>query len=180
MPTIPYVRQTWTDGVSQYTAARGAVQENGIFEVSYAPAVRVYHNAAQSITSATPTALAFNSERFDQAGNAADTMHDNVTNNSRLTCRYAGVYQITGNASFAANATGYRQLEIKLNNTTTIESSIDMTASGTVASRILCTTLYSLAVNDYVELIAYQTSGGGLNVDVIGNLSPEFMMVRVG
>src|SRR5262245_1380457 len=95
MPTIPYVKQTWTDGASSCNAARNNVHENGLFEISYAPAVHVTHNANQSINTATDTVLAFNTERFDQCANTADTMHDTVTNNSRLTCRYAGVYQIT-------------------------------------------------------------------------------------
>jgi hypothetical protein len=39
---------------------------------------------------------------------------------------------------------------------------------------------YSLAVNDYVECVVWQTSGGGLNILANGNYSPEFSMVRVG
>src|SRR5262252_6806646 len=118
MPTIPYVKQTWTDGASSASAARLTVIENGINDTSYAPAVRAFHNAAQSVTSGTPLALALNSERFDQAGNAADSMHDNSTNNSRLTAKYAGVYQITGNVEWAANSTGVRSLQIRLNGST--------------------------------------------------------------
>jgi hypothetical protein len=173
------VKQTWTDGVSALSAARMAVLESGIFEVSYAPAVRVTHNAAQSLTSGVDTALAFNTERYDQAGNAADTMHDTVTNNTRLTCRYAGIYKITGNIAFAANATGFRQVYIRLNGTTVLGYTLDVTASGTLASILNVTTDYSLAVNDYVELVAQQNSGGALNVTVSANYSPEFMMVRV-
>ena len=41
-------------------------------------------------------------------------------------------------------------------------------------------TLYELAVNDYVELVVYQSSGGALNVVSSGNHSPEFMMVYQG
>src|SRR6266576_1935140 len=93
---IPYVAQTWTDGVSAASAARLTVIEAGVHEAHFQPAVRVFHNAAQSLTTGVATALAFNSERFDQAGNVADTQHDTVTNNSRLTCRYAGVYLISG------------------------------------------------------------------------------------
>jgi hypothetical protein len=40
----------------------------------------VYHNADQTITNATLTAINFNSERFD-----TDAFHDNSTNNTRLT-----------------------------------------------------------------------------------------------
>lgn len=179
MPTVPYVKQTWTDGVSSASAARLTVIENGINDVSFAPAVRVTHNANQSITSGVLTALAFNTERFDQAGNTSDTQHDNVTNNSRLTCRYAGVYQITGLAAFAPNATGIRQIQIRLNATTIIASTDHIAASAGTGSELAVTSLYSLAVNDFVELMALQTSGAGLNVNQANNYTPEFMMVRV-
>ena len=179
MPTIPYAKTTHSDGQS-WTAAKANQLENGINDVSYAPAVRVYHNAAQSITtSGTPQALAFNSERYDQAGNAADTQHDTSTNNSRLTCRYAGVYSISGTAEFASNSTGFRSLLIRVNGTTFIANQSTAALSG-VATPLAVETKYSLAVNDYVELVANQTSGGALNVNSSGNYSPEFAMSRVG
>src|SRR6266566_1841720 len=95
---IPYVRQTWTDGSGGGTpisAARLAVMEEGLVDASQGPAVRVTHNTTQSVTSGVDLVLAFNTERFDQAGCASAAHHDTVTNNSRLTCLYAGVYQIT-------------------------------------------------------------------------------------
>ena len=181
MPTIPYAAQTWTDSVSDVSAARMTVIENGIKELSYAPAVRAYHNANQSITSSTATALALNSERFDQVANAADTMHDNTTNNSRLTCRYAGVYLITGTIQYAANATGSRDARIRLSTgSTTIGFARVLNTGGTNDCIVTVSTLYSLAVNEYVELLAWQDSGGALNAVAAGNYSPEFSMVRVG
>ena len=178
MPTVPYVRATHSDGQS-WSAAKANLLEAGVNDVSYAPAVRVYHNANQSITNVTLTALAFNSERFDQAGNAADTQHDTVTNNSRLTCRYAGVYQITGMVDWATNTNGGRQAQLWLNNATQIGALRLATVGSTNVCTIQVTALYALAVNDYVELKVYQDSGGALNVLASGNFSPEFMMVRV-
>lgn len=179
---IPYVKQTWADGsggATPISAARLGVLEEGILDVSQAPAVRVFHSANQSLTSATLTALAFDSERFDQAGGAASTQHDTVTNNSRLTCRYAGVYQISGTISFAFNATGVRLARIRVNGTTTVASiQVQAVTSGSNTTDIMISTLYSLAVNDYVELLGFQDSGGALNVAVSGNYSSEFMMVR--
>ena len=178
---IPYVKQTWTDGSGGGTpisAARLGVLEEGILDVSQSPAVRVTHNAAQSTTTGVDFTLAFNTERFDQAGGATSTQHDTVTNNSRLTALYAGVYHIFGNVEFAANAAGSRVLKIKLNAATVIgQARIVASASDTHALNISC--LYSLAVNDFVELVAQQSSGGNLNVNSTGNYSPEFGMVRV-
>ncbi len=179
MPTVPYVKQTWTDGVSQASAARLTVIENGIYDASLAPAVRVYHNAAQSIANNTVTTLAFNSERFDQASGVADTMHDNVTNNSRLTCRYAGVYQITAQVGWAVSAAGSRYVEIRVNNAIPIALEEKEPETTGTAMATTVSTLYAMAVNDYVEVRVFQDSGGALNVNSTGNWTPEFMMVRV-
>jgi hypothetical protein len=177
----PYVKQTWVDNnvANPTSAARMGVLETGIFDAHYPPAVCVTHNASQSITTSTNTILAFNTERYDQASNVADTMHDTVTNNSRLTCRYAGVYHITGMIEWATNTTGERIVELFLNNTTVIAR--NRLAAGSVGSIVQSASRdYSLAVNDFVEVRVFQSSGGALNVTVGANYSPEFMMVRVG
>lgn len=184
MPTVPYVKQTWTDGVSALSAARLAVIENGIYEVSLAPAVRVYHSATQSITSGTETALAFNSEIYDTAANAAATMHDSVTNNSRLTCRYAGKYHITGNIEYASNATGQRWITIRANGSAGTYLALGRgLGNGTYPTTLVVCVDLDMAVNDYVELITFQDSGGALNVQAAstgGPFSCQFMMHRVG
>jgi len=181
MAAIPYVRATHVDGQS-WSAAKANLLEAGVNDVSYAPAVRVFNNANISITaSGVAQALTFNSERFDQAGNAADTMHDTSTNTGRLTCRYAGVYWVRGNAEFAANATGMRRLGIRLNGAGNDYARYSQGNQGAGnAVPIQVDSLMLLAVNDYVELMATQDSGGALNVLATGNYSPEFMMVRVG
>lgn len=138
------------------------------------PAARVYHNAAQSIANATFTALAFNTERFDN-----DTIHDTSTNNSRLTCKTAGKYLIIGNITYAANATGVRNADIRLNGTNYIASSrIHASTAATVGVQV--SAVCELNANDYVELMAYQSSGGALDVVSGASYSPEFSMVRVG
>jgi hypothetical protein len=47
------------------------------------------------------------SERLDN-----DLIHDNAKNNSRLTCKSPGVYQVTAAGAFANSATGIRQAMI--------------------------------------------------------------------
>ncbi len=179
MPTVPFVKQTWTDGVSALSAARMTVIENGIYEVSLAPAARVYHNSTQSITTATQTILAFDGERFDHAAGVASTQHDTVTNNSRLTCRYAGNYQITASVEFASNTTGIRQVALWLNGASQIAAERTVPTTGGFPTLVNVTTLWALAVNDYVEVRIYQDSGGSLNVVPVGSTAPEFMWSRV-
>jgi hypothetical protein len=184
---IPYVKQTWADGSGGGTpvsAARLGALETGVFDAHYQPAVHVYHNATQSITNSVETALSFNSERYDQASNAADTMHDTVTNNTRLTCRYAGVYHVTGTCEFAANATGMRFGVFRVNGTAGTYLGLDrLPGHATVQVQLNVATDIALAVNDYVEFVVFQTSGAGLNVSASGasvQYGCEFMMHRVG
>jgi hypothetical protein len=136
---------------------------------------RVYHNANQSITNTTATALAFNSERWD-----TNVIHDTVTNNSRLTCKTAGIYQINGNISWATHATGLRILQMKLNGATIIAHNTVVSVGGAFQTTMVIGTTYQLAVNDYLQLEVYQNSGGALNVETGANYSPEFMMTRLG
>lgn len=137
---------------------------------------RVNHGASQSIADATHVALAFNAERED-----TDTIHDGVTNNSRLTCKTAGVYVISGNAAFAANATGARGLGIRFGGSIFLALNFLHNTGSAGAETILnVSTIYRLAVNQYVELTAYQSSGGALNVLASDNYTPEFTMARIG
>ena len=145
-----------------HTLSGGGVQDIG---------AAVTHDATQAISTGANIALAFNTERWD-----TNAIHDNVTNNSRLTCKTAGKYTINGCFSFAANATGYRQGSIRLNGTTLISISGFGAPPSPYEPRVALSCTYNLAVNDYVELMAFQDSGGNLNVQQAGNYTPEFRM----
>jgi hypothetical protein len=136
---------------------------------------RVYNTANISCATGTGVTLTFDSERYD-----TDTIHSTSSNTSRLTATTAGKYHITGQVMFANNTTGARGLVIKLNNTTELAHVRMPTVGGTDVSIVNISTTYDLAATDYVELLAYQTSGGNLNVVASGNFSPEFMMHKVG
>lgn len=116
---------------------------------------------AQSIATATHTALAFNAESFD-----SDALHDNATNNSRLTIPTGkgGKWLFSGGAEFAANATGYRQITLKKNGTTFLTVS-NQVATSVFDQELLVVDVLSVAAADYMELHAYQTSGANLNVN---------------
>lgn len=178
--TVPYVpNPAWADGSgggTPITAAKLNTLEQGLTDSHQMPSVRVTHNTTQSIANSTDSALAFNTERFDTAGGTASTMHDTAVNNSRLTCRYAGKYQITGNLQFSSSTAGTsRLLKIRVNGTTVIA---ETKAVNITFAEILITTLWDLAVNDYVELIAFQDTGAAMTLTNVSAFSPEFMMVR--
>lgn len=117
---------------------------------------RVTHSTTQSIGNTTDDTVNFDSERWD-----TDTIHDNATNNWRLTSKTAGYYLIVAEIGFAANGTGIRQVSIKYNGTPTIIARSTFASSGgSFPTRVLCSTIYFLAVNDYVFVTAFQDSGG--------------------
>lgn len=156
------------------TAAWGDAVNAAIAWLTAVPSARVYKAATQSLTNNTLTAINFDTERYD-----TDTIHDTVTNNTRLTCKTAGLYHFEGCAEFAGNATGHRSLHIRLNGSASnylAVATMPLTGSAVVAGLVVSAD-YRMIVNDYVELVAWQTSGGALNVQAGGNTySPEFSM----
>lgn len=138
------------------------------------PRARVYHNAAQAIANGGGV-VAYNSERFDN-----DVIHDTATNNSRLTCKTAGAYLIGATGEFAASAAGVRELQIRVNGATVIDVQRGPNHGAGLVARLEVTTLYEFAVNDYVEVVAYQDSGGNLNLNSGANYTPEFWMTWMG
>ena len=136
-----------------------------------APACRVFNSSAISVATGALVLLTFNSERFDNDG-----IHSTTTNTGRLTCVTAGAYLITGAFSFAASAAGsQRSGLVRLNGVTQI-GNLDAQRNGASATSLTISTIYKLAVGDYVELGVFQDTGGSLNVNASGNFSPEFAM----
>jgi hypothetical protein len=166
------------------TLAPGAVGTADIGTASVAlskfgedlPQARVTHSTSQSVNSGTDTTLAFDDERYD----FFDLLHDNVTNNSRLTNPASGTtsaFAITASVHFAANATGERTVTLMKNGATPIaRESRPAASSGPTIVNV--STLASLAGDgaQYVEVVVNQTSGGPLNVLKTDELSPEFAM----
>ena len=142
------------------------------------PQARVYHNAAQAITTGMLTPLAFNSERYDR-GTPSNNMHDTAVNNTRLVARVPGLYRVTAHVEWAAHATGKRELHLKLNGATYI-GSIGYPTEPTGVTYMTVSTEWPLTtVGDYVEVEAYQDSGGNLNVNSAASYSPEFLMTWI-
>jgi len=138
---------------------------------------RVRNSGNELLTTGVVAELTFDSERYD-----TDAYHSTAVNTTRLTVPAGldGIYSLAGAVEFAANATGVRLLRIRLNGATIIANIVQNAAGGGNTTPITIATLYQLAVGDFVELQAFQTSGGNLNVLATGNYSPEFAMQLVG
>lgn len=137
-------------------------------------ACRVYNNAAFTHNSTgNYLAITFNAERRD-----AFAMHSTITNTSRITIRVSGWYLVTGHAVFDGNATGIRRLALRVDGSTYIAATNHVAASASEGSYLTVSTLYYLAADSYVELMAYQNSGGSLDILASGNFTPELAVAK--
>jgi len=135
---------------------------------------RAFNDADIPIPDATYTYLPMNSESDD-----TDSIHDLVINNSRLTCRTAGLYLIGASIHFDANAVGGRNVMIRLNRTWDLATVVlGLDTDGHWRSPL--STLWKLNVDDYVEIRTYQNSGAPLNILFSPAHSPILWMVKVG
>lgn len=91
---------------------------------------------------------------------------------TKLVCKTAGKYLIGGCFRFEFNSVGNRFLSILLNGSSQIVVG-ESTGSSTISN---ASCVYSLAVNDYVQLVAFQNSGQTLNIVCEASFSPEFWM----
>ena len=122
------------------------------------PACFVTQSATQSLTSSAWTALTYDQSVFDSYGG-----HSNSTNNSRYTAQVAGWYLVFGCACFAANATNQRGAAVAKNGTR-IQGAAGFTQTTSLLSPATPSppTIAFLNAGDYVEVQAYQNSGGAL------------------
>lgn len=130
------------------------------------PRCRAYiPSANQTIAHATLTAMSMGAESYD-VGN----LHDNGVNPSRITVATGntGLYIFNAQATFDANATGYRTLAIYKNGSKVCETK---EFSPNAAQQTTLNLHYQdeAAVNDYYEAFVYQTSTG--NLDLIHTVS---------
>ncbi len=132
------------------------------------PAAQVTNLVDETITNADFTNLTFNSERYDSAG-----MHDNVSNNSRLTAPVAGIYLLTAQVFWDSSSVGQRTLSLATNETTV---AADLIPAGSFAEVQHVSTVAKLAAGQFVEVVVYQDSGASLKVNLAPALSPEFTM----
>lgn len=140
----------------------------------YTAGARVKATAHQTIPHNIDTIVTWDAEDFD-----TDAIHDNVTDNTRLTCKTAGKYLIGGTVLWEGNATGRRIASLKLNGVTVI-SDANLSLVGADATSFAFLTLYDLAITNYVEMQVYQTSGGDLTLRKTQSNHSRFWMQRIG
>lgn len=130
------------------------------------PVARMRQTATQTLTNGVYGAVTFTAEDFDSANG-----HSTSTNTSRYTAQsgWDGVYRLMGGLAFVSNATGNRGCHWRKNGTALAASDLMLPAcGGGSATRIPAQSIdVDLAVGDYIELWAFQGSGG--NLDTVSN-----------
>lgn len=152
------------------------VDTTGFVNSATQPRARVYRSTAQTISDTTLTALTFDTEDFD-----VGAMHDTGSNTSRLTVPTGGdgLYLIIAGISWAANATGFRELIVKKNGTTFVGGSLSQNVGAGASTAQQAVAAITLAATDYVEAFVQQTSGGALATANNPNTLDFFSIVKL-
>lgn len=116
----------------------------------------------QSIANATDVTINFGAEDYDTNG-----IHDNATNNSRLTVP-SGVTKVRlmGQMSFDTNSTGVRKVDLRRNGSSTFAGRVLVSYSTASSGRTYMqwSSPIMTVSGHYFEIRAYQDSGGSLNI----------------
>lgn len=165
--------RTWVAGEYPTAAQFNANIRDNVSFLANKPACRVYHNTTQTATNAATTYLAFNSERWD-----TDTMHDTVTNNSRITFKTAGLF-IVGGQIQCPGTTGRHALIIEGNGVTQIFQH-EWQVNGGSDTYMAGETIWKMAVNDYIRLGVFQSSGSNQTIPASTGWQADFWAVWIG
>lgn len=138
----------------------------------------VYRTTNQTLTTGVETAVQFDNEEYDTAG-----FHDNAINNTRLTVPYTGRYLVVACLRWASNGVGVRYFYFRRNGLGTAITHVkgtDYRQAIVIPDIIIITSsaIFSLNAGDYVEVIAFQNSGGNLDL-VAAGAAPNFQIHRL-
>jgi len=97
---------------------------------------------------------------YDPAG-----LHNASSTNDTIYIKQSGLYVISAQTAFAANATGSRSIRILVNTATTYDIRTVLSSGAGGKTYINGTFTRFLNTGDYIRLQGYQNSGGALNVD---------------
>jgi len=134
---------------------------SGIITTLSQASCRVYTTAGQSITNSAWNTVNWAKENYD-----TQNMHNNVTNNSRVTIptNGEGKYLVTASLSFTANATGVRGIRLQKNGTGEERRVLNQTAGASEFISTEISDVLHLLAGDYLEIAAWQNSGISLNL----------------
>ena len=124
--------------------------------ITDAPAFSAYLSADQSISTASFTKIAFDTEQFDTNSN-----YDNTTN-YRFTPTVEGYYQI--NSNMAINQSGNIMIELYKNGSWVVRGMQQYNTATATRVVNLSYLVYMNGTTDYLEIYGYQSSGTTKNI----------------
>lgn len=136
------------------------------------PMAELRQTVSQNFTTSTAAAVTFDTEDIDSANG-----HSTSSNTSRYTAVYAGWYLCSGGISFDTNATGRRFAWWRVNGVDLAGSDVGIPAGANNVTVPARTKHIFLAVNDFVELVGWQDSGG-TRASVVAGIDQPSMSVR--
>lgn len=140
-------------------------------------AVRLTNTLGETIPDNAATVLTFDVERFDTGGMFNPAAGD------RITIPVTGTYLLHGQATFNINATGVRRLLLQVNGTNNVAISTELSMGAALGTQVIVSSIVRLVASDFVRLLAFQTSGGDLDVNTsfggANDNSPIFAAARL-
>jgi hypothetical protein len=173
--TVPSFR-TWVAGEIVTAAYMNAnVRDAGNFMIGQ-PIAFLRQATLQSIPNNAFTSISLDTSDVDSDGG-----HSNITNNSRYTGKTAGWFQFSGGISIVVNATGARGAAWAKNGAAVsgggaLIQTVAATFPTWVAARTIPIQLNG--TTDFVEIQAFQNSGGALNTSTGSANDQPSMAVR--
>lgn len=117
-------------------------------------------SATQSLPQSVFNVISLGAEEFD-----TDSMHDNVTNNSRLTVNSAGKYLFTGHISLGGGTGSLRLFRMVKNGLSQPQAGLGIPPPGANGIGMNISCILNMGVGDYVALELLHDSGGAINAE---------------
>jgi len=171
--TTPRLTLSKPDGAELVSIALINANSDKI-DSNFIPAAKMTASAAQSVPNNALTTAAFNTTGFDTYAARPEGAMVNLTTDT-ITIRKDGIYYVSLNAAFVANATGVRRGDIRKNGTSLL-SIVDLSFSGG-ANCVKISDFFAFVTNDAITGGLFQNSGAALNAD--GNTFAEGMALSV-
>lgn len=152
--------RTWATGTLAASAFTIDIHDNltslrGLNDVS----CRVYLNNDLSLTSGVDTAISWEASAWNYG-----SMWNSGLNPNRITVPTTGIYSLDAILAFHSDSSGDRRLSYRINGTTTHRLTV-RNGNDNSMTYVYGGDRISLSANDYVEILAFQNSGGALNLD---------------
>jgi len=118
-------------------------------------------SSTQAVATATPTIVSFQTGNEDIDG---CEMHSDSTNPERITIQKRGYYRIHTGVAFAANATGFRRVQIRKGGVNIPGANRSVAALGGTQTSAQAETISFCLPGQYFDVEVEQTSGGSLDI----------------